>query len=91
MSAKRLVSAGGMTLLPAKPGTCPECATAHNPAFPHNQQSLYYQVRFHMQHGRYPTWRDAAAHCTLAVKRKWFRELLKSGQDIGPRRRGGAS
>jgi hypothetical protein len=85
-----MVSAGGMTLLPASEGTCPECATAHDPALPHNQESLYYQTRFHMQHDRWPSWRDAAAHCTPEVEAMWWEALRREGVDPGPGREGDA-
>lgn len=48
------------TLLPAKPGTCPQCAAFHPPDFPHNQTSLHWQYWFYNEHGRWPTWTDAA-------------------------------
>ena len=53
-----------MMLLPPAAGTCPVCATKHDPILPHNQQSLYYQMRFYGLHGRWPTWADALAHVT---------------------------
>jgi len=62
-------------LLPAAPGKCPECATEHEPELPHNQQSLYYQTRFHLEHGRSPTWTDAMEHCTDEMKEFWTRHL----------------
>lgn len=37
------VKVGAFTLLPAPRGTCEECAVAHKPDEPHNQQSLHYQ------------------------------------------------
>lgn len=50
-----------MMLLPPPPGTCPICAVKHDPTWPHNAQSLYYQYRFYGIRGRWPTWADAAA------------------------------
>lgn len=70
---------GGFSLLPAKEGTCPECATAHDPAMPHNQQSLFYQYSFYNEHGRWPTWADAMAHCTDEVKAAWTEALAEHG------------
>lgn len=64
-------------LLPCKPGVCQECATDHDPAMPHNQQSLYYQYRFYGQHGRWPTWDDALAHCTPELQTLWKEALAK--------------
>lgn len=68
-----------MMLLPPKAGTCPICATVHEPAFPHNAQSLYYQYRFYGIRGRWPTWADALAHCSDDMKRHWESELRNMG------------
>ena len=59
-------------MMPGKtpPGTCPECAVAHDPEMPHNRDSLAYQYKFYDQHGRFPTWKDAMAHCTPAIQQK---------------------
>lgn len=76
----------GPVLLPPAPGKCQECAVAHDPGQPHNQQSLYYQMRFHAEHGRYPTWSDAMTHCSAEVRELWRRELVtlmkKKGLDV---------
>ena len=70
----------GVTLLGrTPPGTCPECATAHSPEQPHNQQSLCYQYKFYDTHGRWPTWADAMAHCPEEVREHWRRELEARG------------
>lgn len=68
-----------MMLLPAKPGTCEECATAHPKEAPHNQQSFYWGVRFNMQNGRSPTWADAMAHCDEKTKSLWIDALAERG------------
>ena len=65
------------------PGTCPECAVAHAPEQPHNQQSLTYQYKFYDQYGRWPTWDDALAHCPPGVKAYWIEELAKRGIRAG--------
>lgn len=69
----------GMFLMPAAPGTCPICATKHDPEMPHNQQSLYYQMRFQIEHGRGATWKDAMEHCTEEVKNLWIEALKEHG------------
>ena len=69
-------------ILPAKQGTCPECATAHAPEDPHNQQSLHYQYTFRQKHDRWPTWHDAMAHCSDVVKSIWLAELRKEGVEV---------
>lgn len=66
-------------LMPPKSGTCEICATKHDPAQPHNRNSLYYQYRFYDEHGRWPTWKDAMEHCTDDVKESWTEALLERG------------
>lgn len=51
-----------MQLLPPGPGKCRFCAVDHESNAPHNAQSMYYQMRFKMEHGRDGTWADAIAH-----------------------------
>lgn len=58
-----------MLLMPARRGTCDKCATEHGDRLAHNCDSLYYQMRFHAVHGRWPTWDDAAAHLSDADRR----------------------
>lgn len=67
------------TLLPPRPDVCQECAVDHLPAEPHNAQSIYYQTKFHIEHGRQPTWADAMAHCDEDVQAAWRAELAKLG------------
>lgn len=69
-----------MMLLPPAEGTCPICAIKHEPEFPHNQQSIYYQYRFYEARGRWPTWADAVAHCTEQMKAYWKEALQNRGQ-----------
>ena len=70
---------GAFTMFPAKPGTCPECAVKHDPEAPHNQQSLFYQYKFFNEHGRWPTWEDAMAHCSDGMKVIWGSLLREHG------------
>lgn len=70
---------GGFTLLPAKKGTCEQCATAHPPEQPHNQQSLFWQYWFYGKHGRWPKWADAMEHCSEKMKADWTRALAEHG------------
>ena len=69
-------------LLPCAPDVCQECAVKHDSDMPHNQQSLYYQYKFYNQHGRWPTWKDALAHCTTEVQDVWKYELGLMGIQI---------
>ncbi|KUK53054.1 MAG: Uncharacterized protein XD78_1496 [Desulfotomaculum sp. 46_296] len=73
---------GAFGLMPAAPGTCPECAVDHPPELPHNQQSLFFQYKFFNEHGRWPTWEDAMAHCSEDMKTIWREELRKRGVEI---------
>ena len=70
---------GDWTLLKPAPDKCQECAVDHFPEQPHNKDSLYYQVRFEMGHGRAPTWADAISHCSDKLKKAWREELILRG------------
>lgn len=67
------------TLLPPALDACQVCATKHKPEWPHNKDSLYYQLAFRDEHGRWPTWADAIAHCSEEMKEAWKKELIKLG------------
>lgn len=71
--------AGRMMLLPPAKDKCQLCAVAHAAEAAHNAQSLFYQTRFQMQHGRAGTWADAIAHCPPDVRSMWERELRRLG------------
>lgn len=58
-------------MLPAAPGTCPECATAHDPQLPHNERSLFWMYRFYQANGRWPTRDDAFAHVSPEIRQAW--------------------
>lgn len=74
-------NAGGrMMLLPPPEGHCRICAVAHEPHFPHNALSMFYQVRFKMRYGRDGTWADAAAHCSLDMQLAWRNGLEERGE-----------
>lgn len=68
-----------MMLLPPSKGLCPICAFDHEPANPHNNQSLYYQYRFYGIRGRWPTWADAVAHCAPDLRALWEEALREKG------------
>lgn len=68
-----------MFLLPPAKHLCQECATQHEDNLPHNQQSMYYQTKFNMEHKRAPTWQDAMAHCTDEIKKAWTAALMDHG------------
>lgn len=70
-------------MLPPPADICQICATKHNPEEPHNQQSVFYQVGFKIEHDRFPTWADAMAHCSPETKKLWTEELAKMGVIVG--------
>jgi hypothetical protein len=74
-----MLDTGGLRLLPPAAGKCQECAVEHDPAEPHNRDSLYYQMQFQIRHGRWPTWEDAMAHCTDDLKAAWREQLSALG------------
>jgi hypothetical protein len=66
-------------LLPPKAGVCQTCAVDHDPSLPHNRDSLYFQYAFYKEHGRWPTWLDAMAHCTPEMRSQWTKLLGERG------------
>lgn len=71
-------------VLPPPKDRCQICGVKHDPGEPHNAQSLYYQMTFNGIVGRAPTWADAVAHCSDAVKEAWERELRAGGHWTEP-------
>ena len=69
-------------ILKPDPSKCQECAVAHPPEFPHDQQSLYYQVKFKLKRKRFPKWRDAMAHCDKEMKAEWKKRLGERGIEV---------
>ncbi len=82
MTEEKLHEKTAMYLLPCKPGVCQECAVDHAKDFPHDANSLYYQYHFLAEHGRWPTWKDALAHCTEDMRRRSTSVLLKMGVEV---------
>lgn len=70
---------GEVRITAPSPGKCPICATEHDPADPHDRNSLYYQNRFRKTHKRFPTWGDAMAHCKELTKTAWKAKLMAEG------------
>ncbi len=68
--------------MPAPEGTCSWCAVEHEPESPHNQQSLFWQYRFYGEHNRWPSWKDAMAHCDAATQAAWTKALKERGVDV---------
>lgn len=68
-------------ILPPPPTACQVCGRnpAHAPDQPHDAQQLYYQYAFYAEHGRWPTWRDAVAHCSDEVRALWEQHLRAWG------------
>lgn len=74
-----------MMLLPPAPGLCQTCAVDHPSDEPHDVQSLYYQVKFKMEHGREPTWEDALTHVSDEMHAAWVAELSVHGVEVTSR------
>jgi hypothetical protein len=74
-----VVECGPMQLLPPAPGNCALCAVAHTPHDGHDAGSLFYQTRFQLKHGRYPTWADAVAHLPPETATHWVAALTEAG------------
>lgn len=66
-------------LLPPAADHCQQCAKKHDPALPHDQQSLFWQYWFYrsVKGERWPTWDDAMAHCTPEVREGWKAALAQ--------------
>ncbi|WP_307755922.1 hypothetical protein [uncultured Cloacibacillus sp.] len=64
------------------PGCCSECAANHAPDIPHNKDSLFYMYKFYAKNGRWPTWKDAMAHCPDEVKELTIKALKKHGIEV---------
>jgi len=78
--SKIKIKPGVMTLLPCAPDVCQECAVKHETWQAHNKQSLYYQYKFYAKHERFPTWKDAVAHCPKEIREQWEAKLTELGQ-----------
>jgi hypothetical protein len=72
----------GWKMLPAKPGTCEECAVAHEPEMPHDASSMFYQYHFYNRKGRWPNWKDAMSHCAPEIRGLWTEALIETGIDV---------
>lgn len=62
-------------------GSCSTCGWFHSETTPHNSNSLYYQLKFYDACGRWPTWEDAAAHCTDDLKERWRDTMARVRQE----------
>lgn len=75
-------------MFPPPADGCPECAIEHPSAQPHNLSSLTYQYSFRLKEAkagreeRWPTWRDAMAHCTQEVQASWTAALKQRGIEV---------
>lgn len=70
----------GKTVIPApKDGACRVCGEIHGRGEAHNRDSLLYQHKFRMNHGRYPTWEDAMGHCGKAARDRMIKRLARHG------------
>lgn len=73
-------------LLPPAEGLCQQCAYKHEPGEAHNQLSLFWQYWFYGEHGRWPVWADAIAHCDEKTRAAYKRAFREYGLDLGTTR-----
>lgn len=74
------MSKATMTLMPVVAGACAVCASKHESNLAHNLHSLYYGMRFKIEHGRDPTWADAIAHLSDKDQAQWKAALRRANQ-----------
>lgn len=65
----------GFMMLPPGPDACQECAVEHDCRQGHDNRSLVFQYRFYSKRGRWPTWKDAIAHCEPDMRKAWEEKL----------------
>jgi len=65
---KEQFSERGIPFSKTKSDYCPVCGKRHEKEWPHYRNSLGYQYKFYDEHGRWPSWADAMAHCPEPVK-----------------------
>lgn len=70
------MSKQSIKMLPAARGTCCMCARDHAETYPHDFESVFYQVRFRLKYGRDATQADAAAHCDEQIRQAW-KQILR--------------
>jgi hypothetical protein len=75
---------GTMTLLPPPRDACQVCARKHDPAEPHDAQSLYWATARAMEGLPAPTWKDALAHVAPDVRAAWVESLAGHGIVVDP-------
>lgn len=71
-----------MTLLPPAPDACQVCAVKHDPAEPHDAQSLYWAVSREIAGEPAPTWTDALEHVTGELRTTWIALLAEHGVEV---------
>lgn len=73
-------------VLPPPATACQVCGRdpSHTPDQPHDALSPYYQYAFYGEHGRWPTWKDAVAHCTPETQVAWEKALREFGKWTEP-------
>lgn len=64
------------SMIPPGKKQCQVCGTNHDSETPHDKTNTYYQIQFHREQGRYPTWADAMAHCNEEMQQLWRQSLL---------------
>jgi hypothetical protein len=70
------------TLVAPAPGACEVCAVAHDPAEPHNPESLYWSAKRQIEGKPAPTWADALAHVEDPLRQAWVDALAERGVTV---------
>lgn len=85
-TGKATKSTADFMIQPPPEGACQVCGRnpAHEPELPHDAMQLYYQYAFYGEHGRWPTWTDAMAHCDDEMKAEWEMALRAMNKWDGP-------
>ena len=63
-------------------GECSQCGVVHEPDEPHDAQSLHYRYVYYSEHGRFPIWTDAIAHCAPETRELYAQALREHGVEI---------
>lgn len=71
-------------ILPPLRGHCPACGAVHEAEQPHEPSSMLYLMRFFYRTHRLPTWWDAMAHCSDALRRKEIMRMLEQTPGMDP-------
>ena len=82
MANTRMFGLEDMILQKPAIGTCRECGVKHKDYEPHNKDSLFYQIKFKVEHGRWPTWEDACSHLPDDIRDDCLKAILAAIEEM---------